>query len=112
MLFYSDGLVEAHNGQHEMFGLPHLKTLLEEHADGASFIDFLLSELKRFTGERWEQVDDMTLVGLHRTQREPISRARGRVCCRSSVRASFCCPASHACRAASSGTRNCSGGGC
>jgi serine phosphatase RsbU (regulator of sigma subunit) len=66
VLFYSDGLVEAHNGQREMFGLPRLKTLFEEHAAGASFIDFLLSELKGFTGEGWEQEDDVTLVGLHR----------------------------------------------
>jgi serine phosphatase RsbU (regulator of sigma subunit) len=69
VLFYSDGLVEAHNGQREMFGLPRLKMLFEEHADGESFIDFLLSELKSFTGEGWEQEDDVTLVGLHRTQR-------------------------------------------
>src|SRR6266581_971067 len=66
VLFYSDGLVEAHNGRREMFGLPRLKTLLEKHADGASFIDSLLSELKGFTGEGWEQEDDVTLVGLHR----------------------------------------------
>jgi len=66
VLFYSDGLVEAHNRQREMFGLPRLKMLLEEHADGASFINFLLSELKSFTGEGWEQEDDVTLVGLHR----------------------------------------------
>ena len=66
VLFYSDGLVEAHNREREMFGLPRLKTLLEKHADGASFIDSLLSELKGFTGEGWEQEDDVTLVGLHR----------------------------------------------
>jgi serine phosphatase RsbU (regulator of sigma subunit) len=66
VLFYSDGLVEAHNRQREMFGLPRLKMLLEEDADGVSFIDFLLSELKGFTGEGWEQEDDVTLVGLHR----------------------------------------------
>jgi serine phosphatase RsbU (regulator of sigma subunit) len=69
VLFYSDGLVEAHNGQHEMFGLPRLKMLLEEHADGTSLNGFLLSELKRFTGKGWEQEDDVTLVSLHRAQR-------------------------------------------
>jgi len=40
--------------------------LLKEHADGASLIDFLLSELKSFTGEGWEQEDDMTLLTLQR----------------------------------------------
>jgi serine phosphatase RsbU (regulator of sigma subunit) len=66
LLFYSDGLVEAHNPSREMFGFPRLKTLLETHADGASLIDVLLGELKHFTGEGWEQEDDVTLVTLQR----------------------------------------------
>jgi serine phosphatase RsbU (regulator of sigma subunit) len=68
ILFYSDGLVEAHNPEREMFGFPRLKTLLAEHADWASLIDYLLNELRGFTGEAWEQEDDVTLVTLHRTQ--------------------------------------------
>jgi serine phosphatase RsbU (regulator of sigma subunit) len=68
ILFYSDGLVEAHNPGREMFGFPRLKTLLAEHADWASLIDFLLNELRGFTGEAWEQEDDVTLVTLKRTQ--------------------------------------------
>jgi len=68
LLFYSDGLVEAHNPSREMFGFPRLKTLLETHADGASLIDVLLGELKHFTGEGWEQEDDVTLVTLQRMQ--------------------------------------------
>ena len=68
ILFYSDGLVEAHNPRREMFGSPRLKTLLAEHADWESLIDFLLTELKGFTGEVWEQEDDVTLVTLQRTQ--------------------------------------------
>ena len=67
ILFSSDGLVEAHNPGHEMFGLPHLKRVIEEHAAGVSLIDCLLSELKSFTGEGWEQEDDVTLVTLQRT---------------------------------------------
>ncbi len=67
VLFYSDGLVEAHNPRREMFGFPRLQALLAEHSDGASLIDFLLNELKRFTGEGWEQEDDMTLLSLQRT---------------------------------------------
>jgi len=66
LLFYTDGLVEAHNPEHEMFSFPRLKTLLEEHADGASLIRLLLSELKSFTGEGWEQEDDVTMVALQR----------------------------------------------
>jgi serine phosphatase RsbU (regulator of sigma subunit) len=32
VLFYSDGLLEAHNPEHEMLGSPSLKDLLAEHA--------------------------------------------------------------------------------
>ena len=69
ILFYSDGLVEAHNPKREMFGFPRLQALLEEHAGGSTLIDFLLSELKRFTGEGWEQEDDMTMLTLQRITR-------------------------------------------
>src|SRR5579864_4421663 len=67
LLFYSDGLVEAHNLANEMFSFPRLKTLLEVHSDGVSLINSVLSELKLFTGEGWEQEDDVTMVELQRT---------------------------------------------
>ncbi|HEU5376874.1 MAG TPA: GAF domain-containing SpoIIE family protein phosphatase [Ktedonobacteraceae bacterium] len=66
LLLYSDGLVEAHNAAHEMFGLPRLKASLEAHPNRASLSDVLLDELQRFTGEKWEQEDDITMVVLHR----------------------------------------------
>lgn len=50
-----------------MFGFPRLQKVLAKHADEASLIDVLLGELKRFTGEGWEQEDDVTLVLLQRT---------------------------------------------
>jgi serine phosphatase RsbU (regulator of sigma subunit) len=65
-LFYSDGVVEAHNPEGEMFGFPRLRALVAEHAEGVPFVDFLMDELYAFTGERWEQEDDITLVTLHR----------------------------------------------
>ncbi len=64
ILFYSDGLVEAHNPQREMFGFPRLKQLIADHADGTSLLERLLNELRSFTGEGWEQEDDVTLVML------------------------------------------------
>ncbi len=67
LLFYTDGLVEAHNHRREMFSFPRLKTVLASHADGTPLIDVLLDELKRFTGEGWEQEDDVTMVLLQRT---------------------------------------------
>jgi serine phosphatase RsbU (regulator of sigma subunit) len=69
VLFYSDGLVEAHDPHHEMFGSPRLQGLVGAHrSGGSSLIGFLLSELTRFTGEDWEQEDDITLVTLERSE--------------------------------------------
>ncbi len=66
VLFYSDGLVEAHNQQREMFGFPRLMDILSKHPDDKTLIASLLSELAQFTGEAWEQEDDVTLVRLQR----------------------------------------------
>jgi len=69
ILFYSDGLVEAHDERREMFGFPRLQGLVGAHrSGGSSLIGFLLSELTRFTGEDWEQEDDITLVTLERSE--------------------------------------------
>jgi predicted SnoaL-like aldol condensation-catalyzing enzyme len=69
VLFYSDGLVEAHDPKHEMFGFPRLQGLVGTHrSGGSSLIGFFLSELTRFTGEEWEQEDDITLVTLQRSE--------------------------------------------
>src|SRR5215208_4605976 len=66
-LFYSDGLVEAHNPEGEMFGFPRLRGLVAEHAEAELLVDFLMEELYSFTGEGWEQEDDITLVTLQRS---------------------------------------------
>ena len=69
VLFYSDGLVEAHDPQRDMFGFPRLQGLVgAQRSGGSSLISFLLSELRRFTGEGWEQEDDITLVTLDRPE--------------------------------------------
>jgi predicted ester cyclase len=64
ILFYSDGLVEAHNPHREMFGSPRLRRLIMEHGEAGSLGDILLEELYSFTGEDWEQEDDITLLML------------------------------------------------
>ena len=51
-LFYTDGLVEAHDPKGEMFGLPRLRALCAEHGKERSLVDALLEELERFTGSR------------------------------------------------------------
>ena len=71
VLFYSDGLVEAHNPQREMFGFPRLRSLMESHAGSGSLIDYLLAQLVEFTGADWEQEDDVTIVTLKRLPSDP-----------------------------------------
>lgn len=66
ILFYSDGLVEAHNERRQMFGFPHLIKLLADVPGDTPTIDYLLAELADFTGPDWEQEDDVTLVILQR----------------------------------------------
>jgi len=66
-LFYSDGLVEAHDPKDEMFGFPRLRTLVAEHGEERSLGNFLLEELYSFVGEGWEQEDDITLLTLERS---------------------------------------------
>ncbi|MDQ3863943.1 MAG: SpoIIE family protein phosphatase [Actinomycetota bacterium] len=66
-LFYSDGLVEAHNPGGEMFGFPRLRSLVAEHDEEGLLVDFLMDELRSFTGYGWEQEDDITLVTLQRS---------------------------------------------
>jgi serine phosphatase RsbU (regulator of sigma subunit)/predicted ester cyclase len=68
VLFYSDGLVEAHDPQrHQMFGFPRLRALVAGNAEKRSFVTLLIAELYSFTGEEWEQEDDITLLTLRRS---------------------------------------------
>src|SRR5215212_4052432 len=66
-LLYTDGLVEAHDPQREMFGFPRLQALIAEHAEERSLGEYLLKELYSFVGEGWEQEDDITLLTLRRS---------------------------------------------
>src|SRR5215216_545677 len=66
-LLYSDGLVEAHDPRGEMFGFSRLRTLVAEHGEEGSLGNLLLEELYSFTGEGWEQEDDITLLTLRRS---------------------------------------------
>jgi serine phosphatase RsbU (regulator of sigma subunit)/predicted ester cyclase len=67
VLFYSDGLVEAHDPQGQMFGFPRLRALVAKHGEKGSLADFLMEELYSFVGEGWEQEDDITLLTLKRS---------------------------------------------
>lgn len=66
-LFCSDGLVESRNPGREMFGVPHLRSLLTGPVpDAGDLAASLLGELERFVGDGRKQEDDITLVTLHR----------------------------------------------
>jgi serine phosphatase RsbU (regulator of sigma subunit) len=67
VLFYSDGLVEAHDAKGEMFGFPKLRALVAAHAEERWLGESLLEELYSFVGEGWEQEDDITLLTLRRS---------------------------------------------
>jgi serine phosphatase RsbU (regulator of sigma subunit) len=67
-LFYSDGLVEAHNPRGEMFGFPRLRALVAEHGEERSLGNFLLEELYSFVEEGWEQEDDITILTIQRSE--------------------------------------------
>jgi serine phosphatase RsbU (regulator of sigma subunit) len=68
VLFYTDGLVEAHDPKGEMFGFPRLRELVAEHGEERALGDFLLEELYSFVGAGWEQEDDITLLTLKRSE--------------------------------------------
>lgn len=66
IILYSDGLVEAHSPQGEMFGFPRLRNLLALPHCSDVMIQCVLDELSAFTGPNWEQEDDITFVTLER----------------------------------------------
>jgi len=77
LLIYSDGLVEAHNPQGEMFGFPRLRTMACGLGSGAELIEHLRGALADFTGPGWEQEDDVTFVTLERSSPSLPGRERG-----------------------------------
>lgn len=65
LVIFSDGLVEAHDPNREMFGLPRLRERLAR-AENRRLTEYLLEEVENFCGEEWEQEDDLTIVSLER----------------------------------------------
>lgn len=73
LVLYSDGLVEAHNTSGDMFGFPRLRELLSRESiqkacSGSEIIQMLTGQLSEFTGDGWEQEDDVTIVTLGNLQ--------------------------------------------
>ena len=76
VLLYSDGVVEAHNPAGELYGFPRLRRLMANTPPEADVIHAVLSDLEEFTGSKWEQEDDITLVSLARAALVTSSAAR------------------------------------
>lgn len=76
LLLYSDGIVEAHNPEADMFGFPRLHRLIAEAQRGAPITDALVQALAEFTGPDWEQEDDVTLLTIERLSDQPETEAR------------------------------------
>ena len=72
LLMYSDGLVEAHSPDGEMYGFPRLSRKLKEFSHESSnpgaekMIELLLDDLESFTGTEQEAEDDVTFIALER----------------------------------------------
>jgi serine phosphatase RsbU (regulator of sigma subunit) len=66
MVMYSDGLIEGHNSEGEMFGTPRLRTFLANGPWGNRLIEAILGEFQAFGCVGGEQEDDVTLVTLER----------------------------------------------
>jgi anti-sigma regulatory factor (Ser/Thr protein kinase) len=67
VLLHSDGVVEAHDPNRDMYGFPRLKEAVGRFPAGQELIDSVLSELDAFTGPGAEQEDDITMVTLQRS---------------------------------------------
>jgi serine phosphatase RsbU (regulator of sigma subunit) len=65
-LFYTDGLVEAHDAERRMFGAERVRQQLLARAPADGLIESLYADLLDFTGAGWEQEDDVTLLVLRR----------------------------------------------
>jgi serine phosphatase RsbU (regulator of sigma subunit)/anti-sigma regulatory factor (Ser/Thr protein kinase) len=67
VLLHSDGVVEAHDPERDMFGFPRLKETVADAPGGQALIDRVLADLDAFTGPGAEQEDDITMVTLERS---------------------------------------------
>jgi serine phosphatase RsbU (regulator of sigma subunit)/anti-sigma regulatory factor (Ser/Thr protein kinase) len=67
VLLHSDGIVEAHDPDREMFGFPRLKQTVADAPGGQRLIDRVLRDLAGFAGAGAEQEDDITMVTLERS---------------------------------------------
>ncbi len=66
LMLSSDGLIEAHNPDREMFGFNRVQALIRENKNGERLIGHLLKNFQDFVGEDYEQEDDITILTIER----------------------------------------------
>ena len=71
LVLSSDGLIEAHDKQGEMYGFGRFKSELAPLGDGTEIIPAVMKSWQEFTGEDHEQEDDITLVTMRYSGEEP-----------------------------------------
>jgi serine phosphatase RsbU (regulator of sigma subunit)/anti-sigma regulatory factor (Ser/Thr protein kinase) len=81
VLLHSDGVVESHDPEREMFGFPRLKETMAGAPGGRQLIDRVLRDLEDFTGSGAEQEDDITMLTLQRSAgaAHPVAGSNGSV---------------------------------
>jgi len=80
VLLHSDGIVESHDPERDMFGFPRLRDTVARASSEESLIDRVLTELAAFTGPDAAQEDDITMVTLQRSAGADVAGAQnGRV---------------------------------
>jgi serine phosphatase RsbU (regulator of sigma subunit)/anti-sigma regulatory factor (Ser/Thr protein kinase) len=67
VLLHSDGIVEAHDADRNMYGFPRLKETVASSGGSQDLIDAVLGDLARFAGPATEQEDDITMVAIQRS---------------------------------------------
>jgi anti-sigma regulatory factor (Ser/Thr protein kinase) len=71
VLLHSDGIVEAHDADRNMYGFPRLKETVSHSGGSQELIDVVLEDLARFAGSGAEQEDDITMVAIQRSGASP-----------------------------------------
>jgi serine phosphatase RsbU (regulator of sigma subunit) len=66
LILVSDGLIEAHDADQQIFGTKRLLETLAHQPAGVESIPFLLETLEQFTPPGWEREDDLTIVEISR----------------------------------------------
>jgi serine phosphatase RsbU (regulator of sigma subunit)/anti-sigma regulatory factor (Ser/Thr protein kinase) len=68
LMLSSDGLVEAHNPDYDMFGFPRVQELVRNYSGGEGLIAHLMQNLQAFVGDAYEQEDDITILTIERLE--------------------------------------------